>query len=203
MIRISAMRTFLVACMICLIEIFDLSECFTMKSVQLSSKFTRDYSWNMVKIALTREEGGNDKLARLLEGFDTCEVPCIAFAEGEDTAKLPDAIKAHDIIVITSPQAAKVFLEAWENAGKPDNLKIATVGEGSSKPLKFAGLTPIFEPSDSTAVTLAAELPIMYGKTVLYPSSAIAENTLVDGLAKRGFEVINRCSRNGLWHTQH
>ena len=190
MIRISAMRIFLIACLICLIENFGMYQCFNLKSKHSSPRFVRDRSLNMVKIALTREEGGNDKLAQLLEGFDTCEIPCIAFAEGDDTAKLPNAIKAHDIIVITSPQAAKIFLEAWIIAGKPDNLKIATVGEGSSKPLRFAGLIPIFEPSDSTAVTLAAELPFIFGKTVLYPSSAIAENTLVDGLAKRGFEVI-------------
>ena len=143
----------------------------------------------MVKIALTREEGGNDKLAKLLEGYDVFEIPCIMFADGEDSSKLPDAIKSHDLIVITSPQAAKVFLESWEIAGKPDNIKIATVGEGSSKPLKARGLIPLFEPSDSTALTLAAELPLDLGKTVLYPSSAIAENTLVEGLEKRGFQV--------------
>ena len=145
----------------------------------------------MVKIALTREEGGNDKLAKLLDGYDVCEIPCIMFAGGEDSQKLPDAIKAHDLIVITSPQAAKVFLDSWEIAGKPDNLKIATVGEGSSKPLRARGLIPLFEPSDSTALTLAAELPSDLGKTVLYPSSAIAENTLVEGLEKRGFQVFN------------
>ena len=143
----------------------------------------------MVKIALTREEGGNDKLAQLLQGYDVCEIPCIMFAGGEDSSKLPDAIKVHDVIVITSPQAAKVFLDSWESAGKPDNLKIATVGEGSSKPLRAAGLIPLFEPSDSTALTLAAELPTTLGETVLYPSSAIAENTLVEGLEKRGFKV--------------
>lgn len=141
------------------------------------------------KVALTREDGANDKLAKLLEGLEVYEIPCIMFDVGEDASKLPNAIKSHDIIVITSPQAAKTFLESWKIAGRPDNLKIATVGDGSSKSLIAEGLIPLFEPSDSTARTLAAELPLSLGSTVLYPSSAIAENTLSEGLEQRGFVV--------------
>ena len=141
------------------------------------------------KIALTREIGGNDKLSKLLNGYSVYEIPCIMFAAGEDSAKLPNAISNHDVIVITSPQAAKVFLESWIIAGKPTGLNIATVGEGSSRPLIAEGLIPFFEPSDSTAKTLAAEMPDTHGKNVLYPSSAIAENTLVEGLEERGFVV--------------
>jgi uroporphyrinogen-III synthase len=144
---------------------------------------------NMAKIALTREDGANDKLASLLKGCDVVEIPCIMFSAGEDTDKLPGALKDHDIIVITSPQAATVFLDAWAKAGKPDSLKIATVGKGTSKPLKAAGIVPVFEPSDATAETLAAEMPSSLGSSVLYPSSAIAENTLAQGLEKRGFKV--------------
>jgi uroporphyrinogen-III synthase len=107
---------------------------------------------------------------------------------GSDIDKLPDALKTHDIIVITSPQAANVFLTSWEKAGKP-NIKVATVGKGSSKPLISKGITPVFEPSDSTAETLAAELPSNLGTSVLYPSSAIAENTLEKGLQSRNFKV--------------
>ena len=180
-----------VVSLIALVALFASSEAFTRSPAPLlcRRRTVESRSLCMVKIALTREEGGNDKLAQLLQGYDVCEIPCIMFAGGEDSSKLPDAIKVHDVIVITSPQAAKVFLDSWESAGKPDNLKIATVGEGSSKPLRAAGLTPLFEPSDSTALTLAAELPTSLGETVLYPSSAIAENTLVEGLEKRGFKV--------------
>lgn len=52
-----------------------------------------------------------------------------------------------------------------------------------------SGITPSFEPSDSTADTLANELPLTMGPVVLYPASAIAENKLQDGLEKRGFKV--------------
>ena len=156
------------------------------------------------KIALTREDGANDKLAKLLEGLEVYEIPCIMFDAGEDASKLPNAITSHDLIVITSPQAAKTFLESWKIAGKPDNLKIATVGDGSSKSLIAEGLIPVFEPSDSTARTLAAELPLSLGSTVLYPSSAIAENTLSEGLEKRGFVVslsaVNKKKENRVFH---
>lgn len=143
----------------------------------------------VAKIALTREDGANGKLAELLDGCDVLELPCIQFGDGEDTDRLPTALTAHDIIVITSPQAAAVFLQAWESVGKPVGLKVATVGKGTTKPLAKAGINPIFEPSDATAETLAEELPSSLGKTVLYPSSAIAENTLAKGLEQRGFEV--------------
>ena len=148
-----------------------------------------------VKVALTREDGANGKLAKLISGGDSssgCEVvelPCIMFADGEDSSQLPKALTASDIIVITSPQAASVFLSAWETAGRPAGLKVASVGKGTSSPLIKAGITPIFEPSDSTAETLASELPSSLGSTVLYPSSAIAENTLAKGLEQRGFKV--------------
>ena len=149
-----------------------------------------------VKVALTREDGANGKLAKLIGGGDSsssgCEVvelPCIMFADGEDSSQLPQALTASDIIVITSPQAASVFLSAWEIAGRPSGLKVASVGKGTSSPLIKAGITPIFEPSDSTAETLASELPSSLGSSVLYPSSAIAENTLAKGLEQRGFKV--------------
>lgn len=39
------------------------------------------------------------------------------------------------------------------------------------------------------AETLAKELPLDYGRKVLYPTSSIAENVLQLGLEARGFEV--------------
>ena len=140
------------------------------------------------KIALTRELGANDKLGALLTNYNCVEIPCIMFINGDDVGKLPDAIKTHDVIVITSPQAAHVFLESWHKCGKP-SVKVASVGKGTSKPLISNGINVIFEPSDATAETLAKEIPLSIGKTVLYPSSAIAENVLVNGLTERGFVV--------------
>lgn len=162
----------------------------TNPTIRIQKYQSKSRSALYTKIALTREIGANDKLVSLLQSYDTYEIPCIMFADGEDTSKLPDAISKYDIIIITSPQAALVFIESWKTAGKPMNLKIATVGKGSSKPLIAEGIKPVFEPSDSTGEILAAELPIFLGKTVLYPSSSLAENTLALGLEKRGFKVF-------------
>jgi len=141
------------------------------------------------KVALTREDGANGKLAALLaDKCDILELPCIAFADGDDVDQLPAAMTAHDLVVITSPQAAGVFLKAWDAAGRPA-VQVASVGKGTSAPLVKAGITPVFEPSDFTAESLAAEIPATLGTTVLYPSSAIAENTLANGLTERGFKV--------------
>lgn len=142
------------------------------------------------RVALTREDGANGKLAALLSEHVTClELPCIAFGPGKDTGSLPSVLRDFDVTVITSPQAAAVYLTAWRAAGCPEGIRLATVGKGTSKPLLAAGLAPVFEPSDATAETLAAELPSSLGPRVLYPSSSLAENTLALGLASRGFTV--------------
>ena len=178
------------ACFAVLLSIIMRVQCLIgHSSTVYQAKLVREVISLTAKIAVTREVGGNDKLVKLLDGYSVFEIPCIMFASGDDSTKLPNAILGHDVIVITSPQAAKVFLESWIIAGRPTGLNIATVGEGSSRPLIAEGLIPFFEPSDSTAKTLAAEMPDIRGKNVLYPSSAIAENTLVEGLEARGFMV--------------
>ena len=143
-----------------------------------------------LKVALTRELGSNYKLKEILEekNIDCVEVPCIAFGPGKDINQLNSAMKSTDVIVISSPQAAAVFLTSWKENGKP-NVKVATVGKGTSKPIIAEGITPFFEPSDSTAATLSLELPHTHGINVLYPTSTIAENTMQNGLEKRGFVV--------------
>lgn len=198
-----SIRTYLIMYAVALLAVLICSNGLRSKAIWSGLRLnSRTTLLQMTKIALTREDGTNNKMAKLLKGYDVVEIPCIMFADGEDTPKLPDAITKHDVIVITSPQAANVFLESWEIAGKPTNLKIATVGKGSSKPLIARGLTPIFEPSDSTGETLAAELPLEYGKKVLYPSSALAENTLASGLENRGFQVTRLntyCTVPAIW----
>ena len=151
----------------------------------------RPQALNMLKVALTRENGANDKLWQLLHPKVNCyEIPCIMFDKGADVEQLGEAILEYDVVVITSPQGAKVFLESWRQAGSPSPLKVVTVGKGTSKPLMEAGIEPVFEPSDSTAATLAQELPRYLGESVLYAASALADNRLVEGLLGRGFSQV-------------
>ena len=142
------------------------------------------------RVALTRERGSNAKLQRLLEkeGIECVEIPCIAFSPGQDLGRLVKEMLENDVVVISSPHAASVFVDCWNQSGKP-KVRVSAVGKGTSKPLQDAGITPFFEPSDATALTLSAELPDSFGKRVLYPTSAIADNTMQKGLEQRGFQV--------------
>jgi uroporphyrinogen-III synthase len=121
------------------------------------------------------------------------QVPCIAFADGPDTAQLPITLKSSsfDYVIITSPEAAKVFIAGWTVAGKPA-VSIACVGVATGDTLRAAGLAPVFTPSKATGVVLAAELPLPANSasaTALYPASAQAPGIVQAGLEARGFSV--------------
>jgi uroporphyrinogen-III synthase len=160
-------------------------------------------------VALTREEGKNDKLRRALLSGETLtslrfsveihEIPCIEHADGPDTEMLVPTLtsKQFDYIAITSPEAAKVFASAWVEAGRPE-IKgvVAAVGEATGEALKEYGIDVGFVPSKATAETLVNELPLsdaakteIRATTLLYPASAKAQDTLQNGLEERGFSV--------------
>lgn len=141
------------------------------------------------RVYLTREAGKNDKLQSLLEarGVPSHELPCIAFESVPGAAELPARLASggFEWVVITSPEAASVFLEAWEAGGRP-TLRAASVGAGTSKVLAVGGLPPEFEPSKATAEVLAAELPVQASQpVVLFPCSGLARDTLAKGLTVR------------------
>ena len=159
-------------------------------SVKYKSNYNNIISLN-ARVALTREEGSNNKVIDILKqkNIDFIELPCIAFAPGKDEHLLGEQMKKCDIIILSSPQAASVFISNWKKSGMP-NVKVASIGKGTSKPLQSVGINPFFEPSDSTAETLAKELPKDSGNKILYPTSILAENLMQMELEKRGFEVI-------------
>lgn len=74
-------------------------------------------------VVVTREAGKNGKLIAALarHGIGCVELPLIEHAEGPDRAALPGVLAAgqFDWVAVTSPEAASVFLEGWEAAGKP------------------------------------------------------------------------------------
>ncbi|WJX36287.1 uroporphyrinogen-III synthase [Trifolium repens] len=102
---------------------------------------------------------------------------------------------AFDWVVITSPEAGSVFLEAWRAAGMP-HVRIGVVGSGTASIFKEAlqssnqSLDVAFTPSKATGKVLATELPKIGNKTtILYPASAKASHEIGEGLSSRGFEV--------------
>ncbi|KAH9692610.1 Uroporphyrinogen-III synthase [Citrus sinensis] len=132
--------------------------------------------------------------------IDCLELPLIQHAQGPDTDRLSSVLNADTIfdwIIITSPEAGSVFLEAWKEAGTP-NVRIGVVGAGTASIFEEViqsskcSLDVAFSPSKATGKILASELPKNGKKkcTVLYPASAKASNEIEEGLSNRGFEVV-------------
>ncbi|KAK4787905.1 hypothetical protein SAY86_011738 [Trapa natans] len=153
------------------------------------------------KVVVTRERGKNGKLINALAQYRVAclEIPLIQHTKGPDFDCLPSILTgaAFEWVVITSPEAGSVFLEAWKDAGTP-NVKVSVVGIGTASIFEEAvkssegRLSVAFVPSKATAKVLASELP-KTGKgrcTVLYPSSAKASNEIEEGLSSRGFHVM-------------
>ncbi|TQD97497.1 hypothetical protein C1H46_016898 [Malus baccata] len=107
------------------------------------------------------------------QGISCLELPLIEHTRGPDLDRLSTVLSdtTFDWIVITSPEAGSVFLEAWKAAGTP-NVTVGVVGA-------------------ATGEVLASELPKNGNEkcTVLYPASAKASNEIEEGLSNRGFEV--------------
>ena len=156
-------------------------------------------------VALTREEGKNDKLRKALHSNEKIsgsiqihEIPCIEHADGPDIGKLVPTLSSSqfDYIAITSPEAAKVFATSWADAGRPKLGVVAAVGKATQEALTKFGVEVAFVPSKATAETLVKELPPSAAAvdedrptTILYPASAKAQDTLQNGLEGRGFYV--------------
>ncbi|BBG95278.1 uroporphyrinogen-III synthase family protein [Prunus dulcis] len=150
------------------------------------------------KVVVTRERGKNGKLISSLAGNQLFGASLIQHTRGPDLDKLPTVLSdtTFDWIVITSPEAGSVFLEAWKAAGTP-NVKVGVVGAGTASIFEEViqsskqSLNVAFVPSKATGKVLASELPKNGNKkcTVLYPASAKASNEIEEGLSNRGFEV--------------
>ncbi|KAL3571634.1 hypothetical protein D5086_025538 [Populus alba] len=133
-------------------------------------------------------------------GISCLELPLIQHTQGPDSDKLSSVLckdSAFDWIIITSPEAGSVFLEAWKVAGTP-KVKVGVVGAGTASIFEEVmqsserSLDVAFTPSKATGKVLASELPKNGNKrcTVLYPASAKASNEIEQGLYNRGFEVV-------------
>ncbi|PRW50790.1 Uroporphyrinogen-III chloroplastic isoform C [Chlorella sorokiniana] len=153
------------------------------------------------QVVLTREQGKNGKLRKVLEGrgIACLELPMVETTAGPDRDRLPQILAERaaefDWVCITSPEAASVFLEGWNAAGRPA-VRLAVVGEGTGKVFEAAAADgvpqPQFVPSVANAEHFGPELPFVEGgsKRVLYPASNKASTELQSGLEKRGFEVL-------------
>lgn len=149
---------------------------------------------------VTRERGKNGKLINALakHGVNCLELPLIQHMHLPDLDRLSILLSdtTFDWIIITSPEAALVFIDAWKAAGTP-KVKVGVVGAGTASIFDVVPqsskqfLDVAFAPSIATGKILASELPKHENKrcSVLYPASAKASKEIEEGLSKRGFEV--------------
>ncbi|KAJ0604164.1 putative uroporphyrinogen-III synthase [Helianthus annuus] len=185
-------------------------------SCSSSSSSSPTTSFSNHRVVVTRERGKNGKLIKALaaHGINCLELPLIQHTHLPDLERLSALLSAttFDWIIITSPEAALVFLDAWKAAGSP-SVKVAVVGAGTASIFDEAAVSCkkfidiAFVPSKATGKVLASELP-KHGNercTVLYPASAKASHEIEEGLSKRGFQVLrlNTYTTETVQHVDH
>lgn len=182
------------------------------------------------RIALTREVGKNEALREALEDMysfiEVMELPCVRTVLLPGAMDLPHRLRNYsrpgageriDWVVITSPEAATVFINAWREAGCPRLPRLAAVGRATGDFLRAVGLDVAFAPSKAIGKMLVKEFPDPRTATsctpdgvenddnddsdtnavssaaqrsvVLYPASANASGDVEAGLANRGYIV--------------
>lgn len=92
---------------------------------------------------------------------------------------------AHDWIVLTSANAARMWVEALGGAGVAAGTRIAAIGPSTAKVLEAAGLAVDLVPPVYRAEALLEALVAagVAGKRVLVPRALRARDVLPDGLA--------------------
>lgn len=134
-----------------------------------------------------------DGVERILPYAEFIEFNCVETVEAEDTQILPERLKDNTFkwMVITSPEAANVFIKAWRKADFPNLPNVAAVGRATGDALRAVGIQVEFEPTKATGKTLVIEFPsAQEEEQVLYPASRKASLVVEEGLQKKGYNVI-------------
>ncbi len=93
-------------------------------------------------------------------------------------------------IVVTSANGGAAILDAAARLGADlTSARWAAVGSATKAELEARGIRVAFTPSAAGGETLAAELPVAPGDTVLLPRADIADGRLVAALEARGARV--------------
>eukprot|EP00434_Breviolum_minutum_P005586 symbB.v1.2.004926.t1/scaffold281.1/size241006/7 len=150
----------------------------------------RDPSGSKISILLTRQVGENGKLLKALEeaftdqdlSADLVEVPCIEHAKGPDFKALEEylATKMEDleVVLLTSPEAARVFADAARRRESSSPIRVASVlrlkwwKDSSFVPSNLTQLVPTFDPSADDVETWAKKVELL---AKVWPKEKIAE----------------------------
>jgi hydroxymethylbilane synthase len=147
------------------------------------------------RVLVTRAaEQADDLVSALLDvGLDPVPVPTIAVefeAPRRDVDVAAGLLHTYRWVVITSANGARAILKAAEriltDLGAPS---WAAVGPATRSVLEREGIEVQFQPSQSSASALAAELPVHAGDRVLVVRGDLADVEVALALRARGAEV--------------
>ncbi|HUQ44688.1 MAG TPA: uroporphyrinogen-III synthase [Candidatus Limnocylindria bacterium] len=139
-----------------------------------------------------------DQVSELLSalrdtGLDPISVPAIAVELEPAGGDLDDAARHlgyYGWVVISSANGARAMLKAAERVFTPfEATRFAAIGSSTRRALEQEGIDVAFQPSRSSSVAMAAELPVIRGDRVLVVRGDLAEEDLADALRGRGAEV--------------
>ena len=152
-------------------------------------------------VILTRAATDNAVLRLRLEraGARVVELPCVAVRPLADPTALRRALRslaARDRLVLTSRAGAEAVATAL--AGDTIAAPVAVIGAATHAAARRAGLEPDFAASAPDSATLARELPLPRGVTLLARSDR-AGRELPELLRARGADVREAVA----YHTEH
>lgn len=173
-----------------------------MTAVSAGGARDRDGAGNLdgVGVAVTRAGTSAGRLGDLLRdrGAAVVHWPCIRFAPPADPAPLAAAVERaadFDWLVVTSPRAARRWLEAWaagRDATARPPVPAAAVGPATAAVLREAGW-PVERVADEHSARGLLEAfegaGDARGMRILLPCSDLAGAELPDGLRRLGAEV--------------
>jgi uroporphyrinogen-III synthase len=151
-----------------------------------------------LKIAVTRPRDQAAQLARRIEqaGGIPLLFLLLEITAAQDTKALHEQISRlgqFDLAIFISPNAVRYGVEAIRATGTiPNSLKIATVGQGSSKALRELGITNVIAPTerfDSEGLLALPELQNVDGRGVMIFRGDGGRELLGDTLRARGATV--------------
>jgi len=151
-----------------------------------------------LNIVVTRPQEQAKTLAQriTLLGGNVILFPLLEIEPISDSRQLSDLIARladFDLAVFISPNAVQFGIAAIRAAGElPDGLRIATVGQGSARALRNAGVSEVIAPLDRSDSEALLDLPqlqnVQNRKIVIFRGDGGRE-LLGDTLKSRGAEV--------------
>jgi len=144
-------------------------------------------------VAVTRARAQASELAGRLRalGADVVETPVIRIEPRPLDPGLAERIGDYSLVCLTSPNGARLLLEALPDARALAGVTVAAIGPGTAAELERRGIRPDVVPERAVAEALAealVEVPVE-GRRVLVARAGEAREVLPEALRERGADV--------------